>query len=190
MKWGAEMDEKRRIIRSFIPQAVLKPMTEEALKAVPESYLKNGLIALAEFPFRIGRESRVRLVNEQLLRTERPKFEERKPNNDLYLVDGGEKLNISREHLRIEKVEGQYFIADRGSVCGIWIEDETIGGNGLPGRKKLNDGDVIHIGCNSTPYVYQFLILEEVWLQARDLADVIECFYLPEADEGAVSGSI
>jgi len=184
------MDDKKGIIRLFIPSAVLKPMTDEALKAVPETYLKEGLIAVSKFPYRIGRESRVRRVKGQLVRYERPMFEDRLPNNDLYLVDSGEKLNISREHLQIEKVDDLYYITDRGSFCGIRIDDGNIGGNGREERKKLNDGDLIHIGCSSTPYIYQFLDLEKVWMEAKELSDIIECFRPSLTDEeGGAAGN-
>lgn len=156
------MDDKKEIIKAFIPKAVLKPMTEEAYRAIPQNFRTDNLIGILRFPFRIGRESRVQQVEGNLLRIERPKFDGAEPNNDLYLIDRGYKLNISREHAAIEQVDGEYYIVDRGSVCGTRIDGDTIGGNGLGNKKKLNDGDEIAIGCSATPYIYQFIVLEDV----------------------------
>ncbi len=177
------MDEKKQIIRSFIPKVALKPMTEEAFKAVPQNFLTEELIGITKFPFRIGRESRVQEVKGQIVRVERPKFRGSLPNNDLYLVDRGQRLNISREHVLIERVGGEYIIVDRGSVCGIKVDEEQIGGDGEAGKKRIIDGDTIHIGCNSTPYIYKFIILEDVWQKAEGKADLIACFEATEADE-------
>jgi len=157
------MDEKRQIISSFIPVAVLKPMTDEACEAVPQDLLTDGLIKVSKFPFKIGRESRVQELEGRLLRIERPRVEGGELSNDLYLLDKGEKLNISREHLLIEEVDGLHFAVDRGSVCGIKINGESVGGDGTSGRKELNDGDTILIGCRSTPYIYKFITLEDHW---------------------------
>jgi len=143
-------------------------MTEEAFRAIPENFRTDGLVGIMRFPFRIGRESRVQKVKGQLLRIERPKFDGPQPNNDLYLIDRGYKLNISREHFQIEEVDGSYHIVDRGSVCGIKIDGKTIGGEGQGGRRLLSDGDIILVGCSSTPYNYKFITLEDVWRKGRE----------------------
>ena len=162
------MDEKRTIINSFMPKVVLKPMTEEAFRAIPQNCRIDGLIGIMEFPFRIGRESRITRVKGQLLKVERPKFEGSEPNNDLYLLDHGDKLNISREHIQVERVDGLYHIVDRGSICGTSVEDERIGGDGEGGQTTIKDGDTILIGCSSTPYAYQFMILEDASLDEEE----------------------
>ncbi len=155
------MNKKRQIIKSFIPKAVLKPMTEEAFRAVPPNYRNDGLIGISKFPFRIGRESRIKRVKGELVRLERPKYKDGvEPTNDLYLIDHGHKLNISRIHLKIELVDGEYHIVDRGSVCGTKVEGENIGGDEQLGRAVLKDGDMVSIGCYSTPYVYEFICLD------------------------------
>ena len=89
-------DDKREIIKSFIPIAALKPMTEEAFEAIPQNFQTNRMVAISKLPFKIGRESRIRKVMGKMIITERPKFEGSQPNNDLYLIDRGQKLNISR----------------------------------------------------------------------------------------------
>lgn len=162
------MDDKRQIIKSFQPMAVLKPITEEALMAIPQNFRTDGLVGILKFPFRIGRESRVQKVEGKLLRIERPKFGGREPNNDLYLIDQGHKLNISREHFQVEKVDGSYQIVDRGSVCGTKIDGTSIGGDEQGGREILNDGDTILVGCNSTPYAYKFIVLEDVYQEEEE----------------------
>ena len=155
------MNKKRQILKSCIPKAVLKPMTKEAFKAIPPNYHNDGLTGIMKFPFRIGRETRVQKVKGELVRLERSKRKNGKePTNDLYLMDHGQKFNISRKHLKIELVDGEYHIVDRGSVCGTTVKGENIGGDKQPGRAVLKDGDVVSIGCSSTPYVYEFICLD------------------------------
>jgi len=76
---------------------VLLPLTPEA-----EESIQGKEIKLEPFPFRVGRESRVRMVKGQLRPMERRKLHA-PPNNDLYLIDRGKRLNVSREHFQIEK---------------------------------------------------------------------------------------
>ncbi|WP_462321321.1 hypothetical protein [Halochromatium sp.] len=90
--------DKQQILDTLRPKSVLQPMTAEATDVVPESQLIEGYVVIVRFPFRVGRESRVKLVNGRLGRTERPKFGNEDPNNDLYLIDRGSLLNISRGH--------------------------------------------------------------------------------------------
>ena len=156
------MDEKKKLIRSFIPVVVLKPMTEEAFRAIPQNYRTDGMIGILKLPFRVGRESRVKKVDGKLLRLERQEISKTEANNDLYLMDRGEKLNISREHFQIDKVDGRYRVIDRGSSLGTKVRNLTIGGKGKKGGAIIKDGDMIAIGCKSTPYVYQFILLEGV----------------------------
>lgn len=154
------MDEKLNILNELMPIAVLKPLTPEAMAAVPQSQKFGDMILIRRFPFKIGRESRVRLVDGKVERIERPKRDDRKPNNDLYLLDQGHLLNISREHLQIEAGDnGGYTVVDRGSACGTKIADRAVGGGDLGGREPLNDGEVIGIGAKGTPYLYQFVAL-------------------------------
>ena len=161
------MDEKQRIIREITPVAVIKAMTPEAKRAVPQSLLVEDVVSIRKFPFRIGRESRVKKINGKLERIERPKLDDREPNNDLYLVDDGHLLNISREHLQIEKNGSKYLLVDRGSACGTRVGEVMIGGDDASGSLTLKDGDIIAIGAKATPYVFQFITLDEFELARR-----------------------
>jgi hypothetical protein len=155
------MDEKRKILDEIMPRAVLKAMSAEAEEAIPQNQRIDDLVVIRKFPFRIGRESRVRTVNGRLERTERPKMGDREPNNDLYLIDSGKLLNISREHLQIEKEAKGYMLLDRGSACGTKIDGIAVGGEDNGGKAELKDGDVFAIGTAATPFLYKFIVLEE-----------------------------
>ena len=154
------MDDKLSILHEFMPSAVLKALTPEAIEAVPPNLLKNEMIVIADFPFKVGRESRTVRRNGKLEIVERSKKDNSKPNNDLYLIDRGQRLNISREHFQIEKREDGYFLVDRGSACGVKIDDVAIGGGDSGGSAQLQDGNIIGVGTKETPYVYQFLVFD------------------------------
>ena len=153
------MTEKERIQTIFRPIAVLEALTPEAVAAVPEGYCIDEYIPIRQYPFRIGRESRVKMVDGALHRVERPKSGQHQPNNDLYLVDRGVLFNISREHAQIEQESHGYVLVDRGSAAGTKINDEPIGGNDTGGRMKISDGDEIRIGTKASPYRFRFIDL-------------------------------
>jgi len=153
------MDEKQKIIEKVIPLAVLQAMTLEALEAVPQGQRIDGYVLIHRFPFRMGRESRVRRSHGVIERIERPKLAEREPGNDLYLMDQGKLLNISRRHLVIEKTADGYLLVDRGSACGTMVNGRSVGAEERGGKVPLRDGDVIVLGTASSPYRYKFIVL-------------------------------
>lgn len=151
------METKEQILAQVLPQGVLEPLTLEARSALPQCLRSITYVMIHKLPFRIGRESRVRPTKGGLERVERPSLaDDCASNNDLYLVDSGEKLNISREHLQIELRDGNYVVADRGSACGTHVGDSAIGGDGQLGVSHLCDGDTITIGTKTSPYQYRF----------------------------------
>ncbi|MCP3888224.1 MAG: FHA domain-containing protein [Desulfobulbaceae bacterium] len=155
------MDEKQEILERITPRAVLKALTTEALEAVPIGQRIDEFIVIRKYPFRIGRESRVRTINGKIERLERPLINNQEPNNNLYLIDQGPLLNISREHLSIEKDGSNYVLVDRGSNCGTRVGGNSVGGEDNGGSSVLNDGDVIAIGTLKTPFLYRFICLDE-----------------------------
>jgi len=153
------MEDKQSILKRVTPVAVLKPMTPEATNSINRNCLHHEFIGIWQFPFHLGRESRVETVNGKLVRTERNKISQGKPNNDTYLMDGGRFLQISREHFRIDKTETGYTVFDRGSACGTMINSEKIGSEDRGGTHTLEDGDIIKIGAEDSPYLFQFIAL-------------------------------
>lgn len=151
------MDDKQAILALLLPRAVLKPLTPEAQRAVPDGMIEAGMIRIRAFPFRIGRESRGTMVDGQFHRIERPRPTHWKPNNDLYLIDAGELLHVSREHCQIERTADGYLMVDRGSACGISVGGIHIGGGHAHVSAPLKDGDKIGIGTAATPYLYTFI---------------------------------
>lgn len=151
------MDAKQTILSLFLPKAVLKALTPEAERAVPDGMLQAGFIGIRHFPYKVGRESRSAIVDGQILRTERPRSGNREPNNDLYLIDLGEQMQISREHFQIESTPDGYLLVDRSSACGTTVGGIHIGGGDTGGSAPLKDGDTIAIGTESTPYLFTFI---------------------------------
>jgi hypothetical protein len=129
----------------------LLPMTPEAKRSI-----QGDRIKLHKFPFRIGRESRLdRVVNSIKYKERRKKVDP--PNNDLYLIDRGKLLNVSREHVQIEKKEdGTYEVVDRGSACGTIVADYVVGGHDKGGRYPLENGNIIIIGTPQSQFRFKF----------------------------------
>ena len=154
------MEDKQSILRDISPIAVLKTMTTETQNAINENCFGNEYIGIWKFPFRIGRESRIKNDDNRTVRSERQKSNLTSPNNDVYLIDSGKYLQISRQHFQIEKTESGYLLRDRESACGTIINTNQIGGEDTGGTCTLQDGDVIQIGSTHSPFQLQFIILK------------------------------
>ncbi len=162
------MEEKQKIIETIIPVAVLKALTDAAERAVPQTILISGMVPIRRFPFRVGRESRVKIIEGRVERIERERPEEGSPTNDLYLVDDGHLLNISREHFQIEREGEKFYLYDRGSACGTMVEEQSVGGGDRNETIELRDGDVLTIGTRKSPYVFQFLVLDSFEVRKKE----------------------
>lgn len=131
--------------------AALKALTPEARMACG-----GALLVLPRLPFRVGRESRASNRNDTP--ADRRRKPDSWPNNDLYLIETGSELNVSREHFLIS-VEGDHFvITDQGSTCGTIVEGELIGHKGAGTRARLEDGDVIIVGTSASKFVFKFAL--------------------------------
>ena len=163
------MDEKKEILERYLPKAALKALTGDAVEAVPVNHIDEDLIVIREFPFKVGRESRVAKINGRLEAIERPKKDmNSKPNNDLYLIDRGHLLNISREHFQIElRDDGKFYLVDRGSACGTRVGEVVLGGEDKGGVTELVDGDTVCVGTGNSPYLYRFISFLEYRIVSR-----------------------
>lgn len=155
------MTEKQMIIDIMTPKAVLKAITPEASKSIPVNLMEQDMVRITKFPFSVGRESRIQEIDGKLVTIEREKPHDWAPSNDLYLTDIGKPLQISREHFRIEKSGSDYVLIDRCSACGTTVKSSSIGGRDSGGEIKLEDGDIIAVGDQDTPYFFKFITLEE-----------------------------
>ena len=154
------MKDKQSLLKRITPVAILKAITPEARHTITKNCLGDEIIGIWSFPFRIGRESRIEKVDGKLVLTERQKISNGKPNNDIYLVDNGHFLQISRQHLQIEKTKTGYLVSDRGSACGTSINTQKIGSEDKGGTWELKDGDIIKIGAEDSPYLFQFITFD------------------------------
>lgn len=132
--------------------AFLAAMTPEAKEAIGSTEVE-----IQSFPFRVGRESRKMAWTPQGIVSER-RHPDQTPNNDLYLVEKSDPMNVSREHFLIEQEGDGYVLVDRESTCGTIVEGKTVGGQTRGGRAELHDGDVIIVGTSVSPFVFQFRI--------------------------------
>jgi len=128
----------------------LHPLSSSAYRAV------NGRDVVVEpFPFRVGREARVGLLHGKFSGLDK-RYSTEPPNNDLYLIDRGKRLYVSREHFQIEKTpQGGYELVDRGSTCGTLVDGHLVGGEGRGGRCELKDGSIIGVGGADSPLTFR-----------------------------------
>ncbi len=139
------MNEKKPTLIALTPEA-------EAAMGEPELVLKH-------FPFRIGRESRIAVVDGVMKITERRRQGFSAASNDLYLIDRGRPLNVSRQHLQIERSDdGVYKVVDRGSACGTLVGHNHIGGHDRGGESILQHGEVLVVGTSESPFVFRFML--------------------------------
>jgi hypothetical protein len=155
---GRQLIAKADLLARLTPRAALVPQTAEAANALPASWTVD-VAPILRFPFRVGRECRVSILDGKPVRVERPRSNHL-PNNDLYLIDHGEPLHLSREHFVIDRSDGGYVLTDRGSACGLGVGELRIGGRDSGGTAKLRDGDVIAVGTPITRYRFAFVVLE------------------------------
>lgn len=126
----------------------LTPESSEAIQA--------RAINIPHLPFRVGRESRRFRWTELGLVGERRKAAP--PNNDLYLVEETEPMNVSREHFQIDRTGDGFVLVDRGSTCGTIVEGEVIGGEQGRQEAPLNDHDVIIVGTSLSRFIFKFRV--------------------------------
>ena len=155
-------ETKKHILKVITPKAVLLPLTEEAKKSIINDPCETFLIRMSNFPYRIGRESRVGENEKGLFVKFRIMKNIAKPKNDTFLYNSGKDLQISKEHFQIEKDGNIYTLKDRGSSNGTTINGITYGGNKKAFKRRIEDGDIIAIGDKKSKFEYQFLILEKL----------------------------
>ena len=151
---------RNELIKSFLPNAVLIPLTPAAEKSILNTQTQNKVIPIFEFPFKVGRESRMAENERGLFIKLRILSSVSKPNNDIYLINNTENLEISKEHFQIEKKDRDYFIKDRNSTLGTKLNNQEIGKKRDTQSHLLKDGDIIKIGSSNSKYEFQFLILK------------------------------
>jgi pSer/pThr/pTyr-binding forkhead associated (FHA) protein len=127
----------------------LVALTEDAQRA-----LRGEQKVIERFPFKVGRESRLGPAKSWQAGERRATTTTQL--NDVYIVDTGDILNVSREHFLIEHDGGRYMLTDRGSACGTIVEGRTVGGDRKGGRVELHDHDVIVVGTASSPFIFKF----------------------------------
>lgn len=154
-------EEKKEIVNTLIPKAVLKPLTPKAQNSIKHRYYGQDIIPIFSFPFSMGREARIQYIDGEIIINERHKLGH-EPSNDIYLIDDEQFLQISREHCKIiQKNEEVFFLIDRGSACGCSVNTYQIGGNDCSGELPLCDGDIVTLGTDESLYQFKFLLLDQ-----------------------------
>jgi pSer/pThr/pTyr-binding forkhead associated (FHA) protein len=129
-----------------------------ALTAPAKDALGGAEYAITRFPWRVGRESRKYDTPERKALFADKRSPANYPNNDLYLIEETDLINVSREHFQIDRAGSGFVLQDRGSTLGTIVEGRTVGGEGAGGSVALRDGEVILVGSPTSPYVFKFRI--------------------------------
>ena len=154
-------DEKRELLKSVIPKAVLKAVTSEAKHSILKRFFGQDIIPIYNYPFKIGREARIEYLDDKIIIQERHGLSGHQPNNDLYLIDNGDLLQISREHcIIINNDENEYVLQDRESSCGTLINQIQVGDDNKDTTSVLKDGDTITLGSGNSKYEFKFIVLD------------------------------
>ena len=137
------------------PMPVLAPLTPETQESI-----QADVVVISTLPFRVGRESRQSFGLWPSLKERRRTSSTL--NNELYMIDEGDRFYVSREHFQIEQcADGSYLLVDRGSACGTIVEGKVVGGEDAGGSCPIKHGDVIIVGKARSPYVFKFIIPDE-----------------------------
>ncbi|HPC36500.1 MAG TPA: cyclic nucleotide-binding domain-containing protein [Candidatus Marinimicrobia bacterium] len=117
----------------------------EGLTPIAKQALKNRVVCLRKFPYKIGRESGHRREDVFV-------------DNDLSLVDNI-PYNVSRNHMSVNFYNGQYYILDRGSSLGTIVNNVPIGGH-LPNFKaELHRGEnIVILGTSNSQFQFKITI--------------------------------
>lgn len=130
----------------------------EALTPEAEQSLGGERLKVNTLPFRVGRECRLVAGADGLEIAERRK-QDAAPSNELYLIDPGPRLQVSRAHFQIEADgNGGYRLVDRGSACGTIVGNQQLGGEDRGGQAALADGDLILVGNSESPFAFRFRV--------------------------------
>lgn len=135
----------------------LRPLSDGARKSIEGA----KTVRLTRFPFRFGRESRYATVHGERVSMEK-RFTEAHPNNEVYLIDEHEVLNVSREHFQIDRlIDGSYKLVDRNSTCGTIVDGRHIGSKERSSEAPLKSGSRIIVGTTDSPFVFEFVAPDE-----------------------------
>ena len=130
----------------------------KALSAEMDLAFRGPTLEIHEFPFKIGRECRDRRS-----RLPPPGMIERRQgvtprNNDLYIIESGSRLYVSRQHLLLEIRKTGLFLVDLFSSCGTIVEGQYIGADHKGGETMLNSNDIVIIGTANSPYLFKVMV--------------------------------
>lgn len=133
-------------------------VTLKALTAEMDLAFRGPKLEISESPFKIGRECRSRRS-----RQPPPGIQERRMgvaphNNDLYIIETGSRLFVSREHLLLDWREDTLYLVDLFSSCGTIVEAAYVGGDHKGGELTLRHNDVVIMGTSNSPYIFKVLL--------------------------------
>jgi len=139
-QYGKKIDESPKIEAATEKIVTLKAVSKKAEKA-----LGRREIGIEKFPLLVGRKTKHHQKDALL-------------KNDLRLVDG-KPFFISRNHFAFLKSDENYYIRDRGSSLGTFLNDVLLGGGAMENRGQLQPGvNQLHLGGKNSGYHFQVVV--------------------------------
>lgn len=141
----AQLEDRLRIehadkIPGDVPEIYIEGLTDESRKV-----LLNKRMKIRKFPFKIGRETM-------------QKSQDIFIDNDLYLPDRP-PFNVSRNHMSINYLSGEFYVLDRGSSLGTIVNGVKIGGGVSSFKANLKKGEnTVILGSETSPFVFKIII--------------------------------
>jgi CheY-like chemotaxis protein len=152
------------VVMDYLKLAILSALASDEEKTDPKPVFLAGdnphtkkslgdqTMEINYFPYRVGRESRKGEARYK------KRYPGSLPNNDLYL-DDSPPFHLSREHFQIEYRDRQYFVRDRGSSLGLYVNGRPIGGPYPENVQKLEGGENhVVAGGSRSPFRFKMTI--------------------------------
>lgn len=127
------------------PQGAPSQIKIEGITPAAKQALKNNIVILKKFPYKMGRESGHR-------------HDDVFVDNDLSLFDDM-PYNVSRNHMSINFYKDQYYILDRGSSLGTIVNEVSIGGRLSNFKAELHKGEnKVILGANTSQFQFKIIV--------------------------------
>ncbi|MGR3219571.1 MAG: cyclic nucleotide-binding domain-containing protein [Candidatus Anammoxibacter sp.] len=117
------------------------------LNDASEEELGGKPLDIKEFPFKVGRVSP----------SDGPQAKDVLANNDFSINEMTPPFYVSKNHFMIEKTDNTFFVVDRGSKTGVYVNGEHVTESYC--IDTIDDNEII-VGTTYSPYLFKLTIVD------------------------------